>query len=158
MRPTRKGRRSRTSHRPRRRPNRRRPSQRRRPRAPVTAAGQLAGRRPPDPLPSPTPPRRYVRPASPAQMRKMMAQCAQVWPAEPGQSATEVDEERRANLLALCDAVGAPGLTSRTEISFALAQVVLDALNALEEGRVVLANGLLYDAETGERLAEGPQR
>lgn len=123
-----------------------------------TASGEATAGPAPVTDPSPTPPRRYVRPASPAQMRKMMAQCAQVWPAEPGQSATEVDEERRANLLALCDAVGAPGLTSRTEISFALAQVVLDALNALEEGRVVLANGLLYDAETGERLAEGPQR
>lgn len=123
-----------------------------------TASGEATAGPAPATDPSPTPPKRYVRPASPAQMRKMMAQCAEVWPAEPDQTSTEVDEERRANLLALCDAVGAPGLTSRTEISFALAQVVLDALKALEEGRVVLANGLLYDAETGERLAEWWER
>lgn len=120
-----------------------------------TASGE-ASTAGPAPAAGPPPPTRYVRPASPAQMRKMMAQCAEVWPAEPGQVGAEVDDERRANLLALCGAVGAPGLTSRTQITFALAKAVLDALGALEEGRVVLANGMLFDAETGERLEWKP--
>jgi hypothetical protein len=59
------------------------------------------------------------------------------------------DDHRRAVTLNLCEVLGTPGLTSRTEIDGQTAMVLIDALEAIEAGQFVYENDRLVDKETG---------
>jgi hypothetical protein len=119
-----------------------------------------AGRRPgAQPAPTAAPPQNAsssARMMTTAQGRKVMALCAEVWPALEGMSGAEVDEMRRENLLALVGILGQPGLTSRTQIDNATAPVLLDALEELKAGTIVMTDAGLVDTTSGEVMVKAP--
>jgi Recombination directionality factor-like len=87
------------------------------------------------------------------QHRKVMAMVAALFPCD-GLSSTEADEYRRAVTLGICEALGSPGLVSRSDIDGDLAQVLIDALEAIEAGQVQWDHdsGQLVDLTTGELI------
>lgn len=64
--------------------------------------------------------------------KQIFALLAEVFPIPPG--ATDADERRRAIETGLCEAVGTPGITSHKDITFATAQLLIDALVGLNDG------------------------
>lgn len=89
------------------------------------------------------------------QHRKMMALSADIWPCE-GRPSAEADAYRREQLLTLCAILGRPGLASRKEIDATTAPLLLDALEQLEGGRLILTDAGLVDRATGEVRAAAP--
>lgn len=128
----------------------------------VRGGGGVAGTgRQPGAQPAPTaaPPqdaRGAVRMMTTAQGRKVMALCAEVWPAPQGMTGAEVDDMRRENLLALVGMLGQPGLTSRTQIDAATAPILLDALEELKVGDIVMTDAGLISTATGEVTVKAP--
>lgn len=76
------------------------------------------------------------------QHRKVMAMVAELFPDGD-------DDTRRAVTLHLCELLGSPGLTSRTEIDGTTAVVLIDALEAIEAGQLIYEDDRLIDKATG---------
>lgn len=118
--------------------------------------GAASGGIPPAPAdPVPVTGTAQVRMMTVPQHRKAMALAAQAWPAKE-MTGAEADDMRRERLLWLCAVLGQPGLTSRTQITFNTAGVLLDALEEIAEGRLGLTESGLVDAATGEVTVAAP--
>jgi hypothetical protein len=87
---------------------------------------------------------------STGQRSKIMAMVAGLFPTDL--SNDEANIYRRNITLGICEALGSPGLISRSDIDGDLAQVLIDALEAIEAGQVEWQDdpGQLFDLTTGE--------
>jgi hypothetical protein len=90
-----------------------------------------------------------------AKMHKaIFADMAEVFPIPPG--TPDAAEARHRTEGALCAAIGTPGITSHKQITFATAQLMIDALRGLKDGTLTWdgdmteGTGQLLRAETGE--------
>lgn len=68
--------------------------------------------------------------------KQIFALLADVFPIPPG--TPEADDRRRDTEIALCEAVGTPGITSHKDVTFATAQLLIDALVGIQEGTLSL--------------------
>lgn len=109
-----------------------------------------SGDGPPDDVES-TPPVEPVpataRPLSLAQQGKVFAIANRLWPKD-----VVDDDTQRAHVLGLCEALGTPGLVSRGDIDADTANVLIDALEAIEAGQCEWTDGRLVDVESGQVL------
>lgn len=89
-------------------------------------------------------------PMTAGQHRKIMAMSAELFPAPEGHA--DVDLYRRGVTLALCEILGYPGLSSRTDITRDIAKILLDALTKIESGELQWDDDTrqLIDTATGE--------
>lgn len=86
------------------------------------------------------------------QRGKLHALAGELWPGpgDPlGMTSGEVNTLRHDRMLALCAALGAPGLESRADIDRALAAKVIDALEALRAGTLELVGTELREVGHG---------
>jgi hypothetical protein len=103
---------------------------------------------------APSSPRAQAGLLSGAQNRNIFRLLPKAFPAPEGMPGHEVDTWRRFRLLDLCAALGQPDIESRTEITFATANVLIDALESIVAGLLVWSedHGLVGRA-TGEIVA-----
>lgn len=124
-------------------------------------AGASEGAEPPPATSVPVRPTRPARPMTHNQHKKVMAMMAKAFPIDPTKmTGRQAEDYRRAIELGICAVLGAPGLTSRTEIDIDTAKVLLDALEAIERGEMAWVPesehgpGRLVDAD-GQPVAFG---
>lgn len=86
---------------------------------------------------------------APDRHRQVMALSSEVWP-KGDLSGREHDELKRTLTLALVGLLGQPGLTSRNDITASTGQLLVDALNQLKDGSLVLTDRGLVSTATGE--------
>jgi hypothetical protein len=109
-----------------------------------------------------TPPPVTGRPMSANQHAKVMAVTAKVFPAGE-RKGPEADSWRRRNTLTLCEMLGIPGLTSRSQLNNAQASALIDALVKIEAGEWRWSMDEddvchLIENEDGEPLGSEPLR
>lgn len=99
----------------------------------------------------PTPAAQADPPMTHGMHKKVMALQAEAFPSWDGATGAEVDDYRRRQLLRLCELLGQPGLTSRADIGRSTATQLIDALEKIAAGDLVLKDGgPLVRADTGE--------
>jgi hypothetical protein len=91
------------------------------------------------------------------QHRNVMRLATEAFPATPGATSAEVDDMRRARVLALAALCGQPGLTSRSEITFGTATPLIQALEGIVAGDFAWdeETNQLVDPEVGEPIVFG---
>lgn len=77
-----------------------------------------------------------ARMMSHAQHAKVMALTAKALPKLEGETQDDCDQRRRTEVLAMCAALGQPGLESRTGITAVTAGPLIEGLTGVEEGRL----------------------
>lgn len=77
-----------------------------------------------------------TRMMSHAQHAKVMALSAKAFAKLEGESQEQCDGRRRATVLAMCAALGQPGMESRSEITAMTAGPLIEGLSGIEEGRL----------------------
>lgn len=91
------------------------------------------------------------------QHRNVMRLATEAFPAAPGATGKDVDDMRRARVLALAALCGQPGLTSRSEITFGTAHPLIQALEGIVAGDFAWdeETNQLVDPEVGEIIVFG---
>lgn len=97
-------------------------------------------------------------PMTAGQHSKVMAMTGKLFTPPNGMTGPDASAYRRNITLTICEQLGYPGLTSRTDITRDVAKVLLDALTKIESGEFTwdYETNQLVDADTGEIVRAEP--